>query len=284
MRIVEISDLHLSRLHSYFYYNWTVVLDALNADPPDLVVVNGDVSFNGADSRGDLEFARNELQKISVPVFILPGNHDIGDDPESKKLDQPVNRERLKRWREIFGSDRFSLESGGYQILGINTALFGSGLIEEKEQWDWLSRILTGNPIPALLFMHKPLFTLSPEETSFNKSCIDPVSRKRFWFLLEQSSVETVSSAHVHVYKNEIYRETEFLWCPPVSFVVTWEGKDVYGGIRRAGYLEFILPDEPGESKIFHNWMEPEQLVNYDLRNWFKSNGSTVKLPPLPLY
>lgn len=282
MRIVQISDLHLSRTHGYFYQNWLVTLDELNANPPDLVVVSGDVSFNGADSSDDLSFAREEITRITAPTVVLPGNHDIGDHPMSKKLDQPVNSERLERWFELFETDRFSVQLGSLRVVGFNTELLGSGLPEETAQWHWLDAELTRAAEPTLVFMHKPLFARDPFETEFNKSCVDPVARERLWRLFESANVAVIASAHVHVYKQVVARGIEFVWCPATSFVVSWEGKDVFDGVRRTGWIEFqtdgATPERPS-----HRWIEPARLVNYDMRNWFMQNGSTVKLPPQPL-
>jgi 3',5'-cyclic AMP phosphodiesterase CpdA len=286
MRIAQVSDTHLSRRFGYFFLNWEVVVDELNADPPDLVVVSGDVSFNGADDEDDLRFAAEQLRRIHAPWVVIPGNHDIGDHPMSKKLAQPVTEERIDRWFEIFGADRFTQEKDGWQIVGFTTALLGSDGRREPEHWSWLESQLTPNEHrPVLLFMHKPLYTREPHETAFNKSAIDPNSRERLWTMLRGSPVKAVASGHVHVYKRVGAHGIEFVWCPATSFVVTWDGKDVYDGVRRAGYLEFDLsPPTPSDpAPIAHRLVEPAQMVNYDLRNWFREHGSTVHLPPRPL-
>ena len=285
MRVAQIADIHLSLSHGYFYDNWEVVLDELNSDPPDLVVVDGDVSFNGADEPRDLEFAREQLDRMRSPWVALPGNHDIGDHPGSKKLDQPVNEERLQRWTDLFGPHQFSMSAHGWKIVGLCSELMGSGLSAEDRHWAWIEDELSAAGEPALLFLHKPLFVRSPEEADFNKSCVDPASRARLLPLLDSSPVQLVGSAHVHVYKEMHARGIEFCWCPATSFVVTWEGKDVYGGTRRVGYLEYSLspPADGGAAQISHEWKEPARLVNYDLRNWFRVHGSTVTLPPTPV-
>lgn len=285
MRIAQIADMHLSPSHAYFFDNWEVVLNELNSDPPDLVVVDGDVSFNGADELQDLEFAREQLDRIRAPWVVLPGNHDIGDHPHSKKLDQPVNEERLRRWIDVFGTYRFSMSTHEWRIIGICSELMGSGLPEEERQRAWIDDEIGSLSEPAILFMHKPLFARAVDEPQFNKSCVDPASRKRLWSLVESSSIRLVASAHVHVYKEERVGDVEFCWCPATSFVVTWEGKDVFGGIRRAGYLEYKLSPSCADetAQISHEWKEPARLVNYDLRNWFRDYGSTVKMPPTPV-
>lgn len=288
MRIAQISDMHLSRSHGYFYHNWEVVLEAVNRTPPDLVVLTGDISFNGADSPADLEFAAEQISRITAPTAVIPGNHDVGDHPHSKKLDQPVTETRYRRWLDVFGSDRFSLDGDGLRIIGFATALLGSGLDRELDQWEWLSEQIetaTSGDTPILLFMHKPLFTREPHEPAFNKSAVAPESRRHLWTLLGQSTAHTVASAHVHVYKQMYAQGIDFVWCPATSFVVTWEGKDVYDGVRRTGYLEWewSTSDGPDRFTLTHRWQEPARLVNYDLRNWFRDYGSSVHLPPSPL-
>jgi 3',5'-cyclic AMP phosphodiesterase CpdA len=58
VRIVQVSDTHVSRKRAYFIDNWHVFVGDVRANPPDLIVHSGDVSFDGADDEDDLAFAR----------------------------------------------------------------------------------------------------------------------------------------------------------------------------------------------------------------------------------
>jgi alkaline phosphatase D len=48
VRVVQVSDTHVSRKRAYFLDNWDVFVAEMQRQPPDLIVHSGDVSFDGA--------------------------------------------------------------------------------------------------------------------------------------------------------------------------------------------------------------------------------------------
>ncbi len=56
------------------------LVDQLLADPPDGVILTGDLTLNG-EREGHLELARRllPLRQAGIPVLVIPGNHDIGN-------------------------------------------------------------------------------------------------------------------------------------------------------------------------------------------------------------
>ena len=53
-------------------------LDEVLADPPDVVLLTGDLTFNGAEiSHRRLAAKLKRLEDAGVPVLVLPGNHDV---------------------------------------------------------------------------------------------------------------------------------------------------------------------------------------------------------------
>ncbi|MCA9906389.1 MAG: metallophosphoesterase, partial [Anaerolineae bacterium] len=48
-RLIQISDLHLSRTRAYTYPNWKAILKWVNQIQPDLVVNTGDFIFEAPD-------------------------------------------------------------------------------------------------------------------------------------------------------------------------------------------------------------------------------------------
>ena len=56
------------------------LVDQLLADPPDGVLLTGDLTLNG-EREGHLELARRllPLRQAGIPVLVIPGNHDIGN-------------------------------------------------------------------------------------------------------------------------------------------------------------------------------------------------------------
>ena len=78
VRIVQISDTHLSHRRAYAVPNVSAILDWIAADPPDLVVHTGDITADDPDDVAEADFARQLLQSAALPMVALPGNHDVG--------------------------------------------------------------------------------------------------------------------------------------------------------------------------------------------------------------
>ena len=57
MRIVQISDTHLSAVKAHFADNWAPLAEWIAAERPDLVIHTGDVTVDGADVEEDLRYA-----------------------------------------------------------------------------------------------------------------------------------------------------------------------------------------------------------------------------------
>ena len=52
------------------------------AAAPDLVIHLGDLSLDGARDPAGLTYGRRLLDQLPVPWRAVPGNHDIGDNPQ----------------------------------------------------------------------------------------------------------------------------------------------------------------------------------------------------------
>ena len=53
-------------------------LDEVLADPPDVVLLTGDLTFNGAEiSHRRLAGKLQRLEDAGIPILVLPGNHDV---------------------------------------------------------------------------------------------------------------------------------------------------------------------------------------------------------------
>lgn len=76
MRIVQISDTHISRLRPSRADDLKKCIQAINAlEPqPDVVVHTGDVAHEGHPE--EYGIARELLSSLSAPCFVLPGNRD----------------------------------------------------------------------------------------------------------------------------------------------------------------------------------------------------------------
>jgi 3',5'-cyclic AMP phosphodiesterase CpdA len=146
-RIVVLSDIHLSPTHGFFWENWCAAREFADAAKSDAVIVNGDLAINGPDSDAEIAFAARALGKLRTRVMALPGNHDVGDEPPGHPA-QIIDADRLARWDSSFAVDRWALDAGGWRLLGVNAQLFGSGLVREHEQDQWLDEQLSTGSAP----------------------------------------------------------------------------------------------------------------------------------------
>ena len=142
LKIIQVSDTHLSRKWAYFQDNWEAVLDCINDERPDFIFVTGDMCFNGSKKSDDLVYARSQMERLPAPWRAIPGNHDIGDTPPDPRLKGPITTARRARYRRQFGPDFWVEDLGDWRFIGINAQLLDSGLTAENTQMKMLDSAL----------------------------------------------------------------------------------------------------------------------------------------------
>ena len=177
----------------------------INLMDPAFVVITGDlVNDKSSKSQWD-EFRRiTELIKPEIKVYVLPGNHDIGQNPEVKDLEF---------YKTMFGYDRFSFNNKKVSFIGFNSSLVKAEThVLVDEQFDWLQRELDRNKKAKLtvLFCHHPLFIKDPAEPE-NYSNIKPEIRQKYLDLFTQYGVDALFSGHLHYNASGKYAETDFV-------------------------------------------------------------------------
>ena len=218
--IVVISDPHLSPTHGFFWDNWRRACDAVNRMSPDAVIVSGDLCINGPESDAEMVFAGRALRRLNPPVYAVPGNHDVGDEPPGQEADQIIDAQRLQRWKSVFSVDRFAFDVGGWRMIGVNAQLLGSGLPEESEQDAWLDGEFSRTSLPTMLVSHKPLFLQSAEESETTASSVNPEPRARLLRRLRRSPVQIVVSGHLHCHRDVVRYGLRHVWAPSTAFLL----------------------------------------------------------------
>lgn len=218
MRVIQISDTHLSRGKAHFFDNWLPLVRWVAALRPDLVIHTGDVTVDGADTDDDLVYAAELMAGLGLRFRALPGNHDVGEAGHPR---QPVTAARLGRWHARFGEDRWLEDLPGWRLIGLDAMILGSGIAAEAEQAAWLEAAMAGCAGRRIAwFLHKPLFLDTPTEGDTGYWSVKPQPRARLLELVERHRVALVASGHLHKAHDFEFQETRYLWGPASSFLV----------------------------------------------------------------
>jgi 3',5'-cyclic AMP phosphodiesterase CpdA len=218
MRIIQISDTHLSPGKAHFTDNWAPLARWIAEQRPDLVIHTGDVTVDGAEVEEDLRYCSELMHGLGVRFRVVPGNHDVGD---AGHRSQPVNDERLRRWRSYFGPDRWIEDIEDWRLIGFDALLIGSGEREEGVQSDWLDGVMDdAGSRRVAWFLHRPLFLDSPSEGDTGYWSIKPRPRAQLLDLIKRCSVALVASGHLHRAHDFSRDRTRYIWAPSTAFLV----------------------------------------------------------------
>lgn len=249
MKIIQISDTHLSAGKPHFVGNWAPLRDWVAEQRPDLVIHTGDVTVNGADQEDDLAFCAERCAEIGPRVLVAPGNHDVGQ-PGSH---QPIVTERLQRWRQHFGPDHWLFDIPGWRLLGLNAMLFASGHPAEAEQDAWLAHAMqTAGQRRIAWFMHLPLFLEHPDEPDTGYWTIKPEPRRRLLDLVRRHEVALVGAGHLHKAHDLVMDGTRYVWCPAGSFVVGPGMQEEMPGEKFLGAVSLELAPDRLDVSVVH--------------------------------
>lgn len=146
----------------------------------DFVILSGDVTEFGSDE--ELALAKQILDSLKLPLYIVPGNHD------SNWSESGANS-----FRKVFGGETFFFEHKGYQFIGTTSGpnmRMSPGQIP-RENLVWVDSVFEANADPS-----KPLISVNhyPLDSSLNN-----------WFeltdRLQQRNVQLALCGHGHINK-----------------------------------------------------------------------------------
>jgi alkaline phosphatase D len=227
LKIIQITDTHFSPSKPHFNGNWEPLADWIEKSGADLVVHTGDLTVDGADKDEDISFCMDLMRQISVPMLIVPGNHDVGHLPGSP---QPVNATRLARWRDLVGPDYWAEDVANWRLIGLDSLLMGFGDDEEEKQFQWLEEMLDSRgDLRVALFAHKPLFVDAPDEGDTGYWSVRPAPRKRLYDLIAAHDVALFASGHLHWTWQGRYNDTSLIWGPSAAFILRTMEREMPG-------------------------------------------------------
>ncbi len=190
IRIAQVSDVHFGREHTAAL---NALDDILRTHDLAAMIVAGDLTQHGR--RHQFRSAAQWLSRSPVPVFAVPGNHDVPQLNLPVRLAAPFRRYH----KYIGGNQHFApdvLALGPETIRGLNTAR-GTQLrrnwAEGSINMVALEAVLSASPAPTVFVCHHPL--VSPSRTPWPTAT---TRGQRAMQRLANSTVEMVLSGHVH--------------------------------------------------------------------------------------
>ena len=218
VRIALLSDTHVDQGTNRALYaaRFTQVISAVNTSRVDLVLVAGDLTEHG--SPEEMKDFQNRIQSFPVPVWYVPGNHDVGDK-RLKESTAGVDSQRVDDYERALGKSWFVREFAGLRILGINSPILGSDLPQEKAMWTFLDEAVASAPAtPTLVLLHHPLYAKSADEPGGVYWNVEPEPRQRLLALMRRTRVKAVLSGHLHQSLVNRLDNLLFLTTVPVAF------------------------------------------------------------------
>jgi 3',5'-cyclic AMP phosphodiesterase CpdA len=146
------------------------IVDSVRAT---FVLVTGDLTRDALrvgerEARGYYDLYRQEIGRLTMPVWNVPGNHELFGIERHRSLVSPEHPLYGRgMYRHYLGPDYYSFNAGGIHFVGLNTAdhedLWYYGHVDST-QLAWLRRDLATVPpeVPIVTFNHIPFASGMP--------------------------------------------------------------------------------------------------------------------------
>lgn len=250
MLIAQITDFHVRAPGKLAYrrvdtaaYLKRAVGELMRCDPlPDVVLATGDLTEGG--QAEEYEYVRELLAPITLPLYVIPGNHDERETMRAAFSDHAY----LPR----VGFLQYAVNDYPLQLLALDTVIPGApGGDLCGERLGWLDAHLRKLPDkPTVVFMHHPPFNTGIR----HMDDMGLANADAFGAIIERHpQVERVLCGHVHRAIQARYKGTVASICPGTAHHVKLD-------LRPDAPAEFTL--EPPAFQL-HLWREDSGLVTH---------------------
>ncbi len=267
MLIAQITDTHIRRAGQRVAN--TVETNPMLADAvaaigalhpaPDVMLITGDLVEAGADE--EYEALRALLRPLSMPIYVIPGNHD---SREAMRRSLPEHR-YLPRDGDFL---HYVVEDHPIRLVALDTVIAGSrrGMLC-AQRLAWLDARLAEAPgRPAIVFMHHPPFATGI--AFMDRYGLD--GREGFAEVVARHpQIERILCGHIH-------RPVQFRLGGTIASVAPSVVHQVALDLRAAGPSALVL--EPPAYQL-HLWREDAGLVSHTAyvrrySDWYAFDGS----------
>lgn len=250
MLLAQISDMHVKvpgeplygRIDTPGFLSRAVAhLESL--DPrPDVVIATGDLVDSG--SVAEYRALRDLLAPLSMPVYLVPGNHDRRDGLRAVFGDRP--------WLPDSGFVQYAIEAGPLRLLALDTLVEGRGhgaLCEAR--LDWLAARLEESDRPTIVFMHHPPFDCGIE--AFDALRLNEGAERLAGIVRRHPHVERILCGHVH-------RPIQVRWAGTLGSIAPSTAHQATLDLRAKAPMSLTM-EPPGLS--LHQWRPGAGLVSH---------------------
>ncbi len=185
---------------------------------------------------------KDQMADLRHKLYVVPGNHDVGDKPVEWGPAGVVRDEFLALWDEHFGPNYQAFSHGDCHFVLMDAQIVNSGLTAEAEQKAWLEKELVAATEAGkriFLNIHFPPYLTYADEDEHYDNIAEP---GRSWLLglLEDHQVEGLFAGHVHNFWYYQHKGTQCWLLPSTAFV-------------RQDYAEMYRAAPPPESEAGRN-------------------------------
>lgn len=150
-------------------------------EKPDFVLVTGDLVRDALrvpeeEARRYYELYTSNIAKFKVPVWSVPGNHEIFGIERHLSLVSPSNPMYGKEmYRHYLGPNYYSFNYGGIHFIGLDDVdyedMWYYGHVDSI-QFEWLKKDLAAVPAqtPVVTFKHIPMFSGGLSMTTYEEA------------------------------------------------------------------------------------------------------------------
>jgi len=238
------TDLHISQTSKEPAEDLQKAVDEVNSFKDlDFVLVSGDITQKG--DSNSLAVAKRILQHLTIPFYIVAGNHDFYWLTSGPNI-----------FKEVFGNDKFSFTHKGFKFIGFTTTPLnsqGNGFIL-KQDVDWMALELNkaDSEMPVFVITHYPLQTG------------DVDNWKDMTDLLKKFNIQALLGGHYH--RNTFLN---YDGIPGIIHRSTLRGKQLVGGYSILSVADTLMVSEKVIGQQEEVWLK---LPLTKKKTNFKSN------------
>ena len=229
--------------------NFEFAIATTNRLKPAFVVVTGDLINKPGDKAQADEYLRIEAKlDRSIPLYRVPGNHDVGNDP---------TLESIATYTARFGPDHYTFKNGQMVAVVLDSNLLRSPkgarqLAEQQDTWlkSELEKARQQGAHPIIVFQHHPWFVEQVDEPDSYHN-MPGHERRPYLDLFRQFGVTHVFAGHYHANQTARYESLEMVTTGAIGKPLR---KDV------SGLRVVIVRDTGIEHRFYHLGEIPHQI------------------------